>query len=143
MFVCKLLVVLKTCSYVRSLFSKKRIIFSVHTLVLCGSLIFSPDIDECLLAAQNNTDLCDPMICSNTDGGFECVCPGGTEAVGGVCVPIGIVKVLCVYSIKIVIAINIDHQDDIGWGRRVAISLQLLLLCLRVDKHLHCSSERF
>ena len=52
------------------------------------------DIDECSLAAQNNTDLCTPpMICSNTDGGFECLCPAGTEAAGGTCIPIGTVLV--------------------------------------------------
>ena len=48
------------------------------------------DIDECSVAAENDTDLCtSPMFCSNVQGGFECLCPGGTEQAGGTCVSIG------------------------------------------------------
>lgn len=38
----------------------------------------------------NDTALClPPMFCSNTLGGFECACPGGTEQAGGTCIPLG------------------------------------------------------
>ncbi len=39
------------------------------------------------MAAENDNDLCtSPMFCSNVPGGFECLCPGGTEQAGGTCV---------------------------------------------------------
>lgn len=39
-----------------------------------------PDIDECMMAALAGEQLCMiPMMCENTEGNFDCVCPPGSE----------------------------------------------------------------
>lgn len=45
-------------------------------ILLCSVL----DIDECMMAALAGEELCMiPMMCKNTNGNFDCVCPPGSE----------------------------------------------------------------
>ena len=45
------------------------------------------DVNECIQAALAGEDICSsPMFCVNTNGGYLCECPGGTENVAGKCV---------------------------------------------------------
>ena len=49
-------------------------------------LILLPDIDECEDAAVAQMSLCgESMLCNNTEGGFECICPAGTQLFDNIC----------------------------------------------------------
>ena len=60
------------------------------------------DIDECVIAALNGTDICNAtMFCMNTMGGYTCECPGGTELVDGSCREISMLPLLDVFVLII------------------------------------------
>ena len=64
----------------------------VEILSCCSLLFLHSDVDECLQAALSSTQICDDasMLCENTPGSFNCVCPGNTMFVDGECrEPIG------------------------------------------------------
>ena len=48
------------------------------------------DINECIVAALNGTEICTPpMFCINLAGSYRCECPGGTILTNGTCLEIG------------------------------------------------------
>ena len=55
-----------------------------------GCYSLSADVDECSAAVLIDSDICNNTftrrICSNTVGGFDCVCPTGLELTGGICI---------------------------------------------------------
>jgi len=54
--------------------------------VLLEDMTSCGDVDECLEAVANQTDLCPAnTVCVNTVGSFECVCVPGYELVDGTC----------------------------------------------------------
>lgn len=58
--------------------------------VISISLSYSIDVNECLDAAVDGFDLCDPsMLCVNNEGSYTCQCPGGTMAVDDGCIEPG------------------------------------------------------
>ena len=52
----------------------------IYNYCICTLLHHDIDIDECEEAALDGMQLCmTPMMCENTIGNFDCVCPPGSE----------------------------------------------------------------
>ena len=60
------------------------IIYDIIIIIICTHII---DIDECLEAAQSNTDLCQDKNseCVNNEGSYMCTCVPGYENINNTC----------------------------------------------------------